>query len=472
MRKQEQLIKSHNFSKAILEEIDEAIVVVDTDGSVIMMNKTASALLGMSRGNADDDSMRIAADCNIDHFLGTSNYFRQVLNEGTPVINKEWLLYVGDATQRCIGTVRPIFAENAAMQGAIGTFRDMRSTKKVLKHFGWNASFTFDNVIGSSPALMAAVELAKQTAHLMNNTLLQGESGTGKEIFAQSIHNESHLKKGPFVAVNCAAIPTSLLESELFGYEKGAYTGAKKNGQAGKFELAEGGTIFLDEINSVPLDMQAKLLRVLQEKTVTRVGGTVSISLNLKIIAACNADLKDMVSKGLFRQDLYYRLNVITINIPPLRERIDDIRLLAENILLRKSSENQSDLGLSDAALEILKGYHWPGNVRELENLLERAYVRAIILKSNKIDPGILSFSPELFPDMPMPNKKSAQSVHLRTEECEAPRLQPLKCHEENTIYKAFASNRWNISRTAKALGISRNTLYRKMKSYQIEIPK
>jgi PAS domain S-box-containing protein len=464
-RKQKQLEMSNHFSRAILEEISDAIIVVNLDGRISLANKTAVAIVQAQNGELVGRA--------IEEFFGADNYFSQVMLSGQSIFNKEILIKTGErgagTVKRHIGTIRPVRSDSI-VYGVIGTFRDMNSTRKLLKHFGgWMASFTFDSIIGNSPALLQTIELARQTANLQSNTLIQGESGTGKEMFAQAIHNASRFRKGPFVAINCAAIPSSLLESELFGYESGAYTGAKKNGQSGKFELAEGGTIFLDEINSIPLDMQAKLLRVLQEKVITRVGGTASISLDLKVVAACNVNLWDMVAQGLFRSDLFYRLNVITIQVPPLRERISDIPMLAENILARKSFGQSPTFSVSKDALLLLQGYSWPGNVRELENLLERAYVYATISQSNEINVNMLSKFPKLF-------SENGGDADPRGDAPAPPLppvlpLKPLKHSESDIIREAFAQCRWNISKTARTLGVARNTLYRKMKEYDIVIP-
>jgi transcriptional regulator with PAS, ATPase and Fis domain len=304
----------------------------------------------------------------------------------------------------------------------------------------------------------------------MSNTLILGESGTGKELFAQSIHNASKYSKGPFVAVNCAAIPIGLLESELFGYEGGAFTGAKKNGAPGKFELADGGTIFLDEINSIPQDMQVKLLRVLQEKAVTRIGGTSSIRLNLKIIAASNVDLNFLVSQNLFRADLYYRLNVIMIEIPPLRKRVEDIPLLVENILKNLQEKTKKSYTVSQDALADFEAYHWPGNIREMENILERACIQAAIRGNYRIDHETLQTIPELFSQRE-PTKWRREEPGGEASSEETVPISPIKTSEKSVIIKTFEKNRWNISRTAKALGISRNTLYNRIKQYQISIP-
>ncbi|MGI6424651.1 MAG: sigma-54 interaction domain-containing protein [Tepidanaerobacteraceae bacterium] len=241
---------------------------------------------------------------------------------------------------------------------------------------GHVAQHTFEDIITCSSIMEKAISEARQFAQAEAAVVITGETGTGKELFAQSIHNTSQRKGGHFVAVNCAAVPENLLESELFGYEEGAFTGARRGGKKGLFELAHDGTIFLDEIGELPLKLQARLLRVLQEKAVIRVGGDRVIPINVRIIAATHRNLEASVKNGTFRQDLYYRLNVLRLSLPPLRERKDDIPLLIDRLLEKICNKTAKKPPLlSDAVLKIFCSYHWPGNVRELQNILERLVV-------------------------------------------------------------------------------------------------
>lgn len=456
MQNQKKLEDINYFNSAILETMGQAIIVINSEGRINMANKAAMLLLNVN------ENFFIGASSK--KIFGPDNIFLQVLQNSSSVVNREIPLNVNGVVQYFTGTITPIVSEIATIRGVIGTLNDMTSTKRMLKNIGgWNAVLTFDNIIGESSSLLQTIELARQTANLPSNTLIQGESGTGKEIFAQAIHNASNYRHGPFIAVNCAAIPITLLESELFGYESGAYTGAKKGGQPGKFELAEGGTIFLDEINSMPLDMQVKLLRVLQDKTIVRIGGTSNISLNVKFIAASNANLSELVAQGLFRADLFYRLNVITINLPPLRDRLEDIPALTNYILKRISTNTAATkrIQITNDALDLLKKYSWPGNIRELENLLERASVRATISENCMIDCATLFSFPEF-----IPTKQTTFSTYLIPNYSKSPFL---KTSEESAIREAFHINHWNITKTAKYLGIARNTLYKKMNEYNIE---
>ena len=286
--------------------------------------------------------------------------------------------------------------------------------------------------------------------------LISGESGTGKELFAQSIHHSSARKVHPFVRINCTAIPKNLLESELFGYDKGAFTGARAGGKPGKFELAHRGSIFLDEIGDMPLEMQPKLLRVLEEKEFERVGGTKLIKSDFRLIAATNQNLEDMVKEGSFRSDLYYRLNVIPLNIPPLKNRPEDISLLTEKLLKRLAAEADvyEDIKLSKKAQKMLKEYHWPGNVRELSNVLERTLSR---LDGRSIDVDDLPF----YIVQTNENNKPVPAGSLKSVQ---------KDVEKRTIEKTLANCGYNKAQAARKLGIHRTLLYKKLKKYHIPL--
>lgn len=340
--------------------------------------------------------------------------------------------------------------------------------KKVNRIIGASASFTFEDIIGNSPLLETSLQNARTAAQNKANVLLTGESGTGKELFAQAIHNASDLREGPFVAINCGAIPRSLIESELFGYESGSFTGARRDGNAGKFEMANGGTIFLDEIGDMPLDVQSTLLRVLQNREISRIGSNKTIRINARVIAATNHNLLKAVENGTFRSDLFYRLNVINIHIPALRERIGDIRKLADYFFRKYSSElpNCSLRGLQEDAYEILEQYKWPGNIRELENAIERAVYFA---KGELI--GIEQFSfltnyPELL------DNGSEQIVEIennpKSAGVEKSKNYSIRENEREQVENALILCRGNIKKAAALLEISRRTLYRKLEKYGI----
>jgi DNA-binding NtrC family response regulator len=303
----------------------------------------------------------------------------------------------------------------------------------------------FDEIIGRSEPMQKVFDLIQRVAPTDSTVLITGESGTGKELVAKAIHANSPRCYMPFIAVSCGALPESILESELFGYEKGAFTGADRT-KRGRFELAHGGTLFLDEIGDISLKTQVDLLRVLQEKEITRLGGQETIKVDVRILAATNRDLKRAIQENRFREDLYYRLNVITIHVPPLRHRKEDIPLLVEAFIRKYSLEmNREPARVSPSAMKLLMEYDWPGNVRELENVIERAMV---IGKGREITPEDLPFSPRDAAGVEMP--KSLRAV------------------EKMHIERILEETQWNISQAARVLEIDRQTLYNKMKRYGI----
>ncbi|MBR0597897.1 sigma-54-dependent Fis family transcriptional regulator [Sinanaerobacter chloroacetimidivorans] len=313
------------------------------------------------------------------------------------------------------------------------------------------AFFTFDNIVGKSKVLKNCIELAQKVAEHETRVIIEGESGTGKEMFAQSIHNLSPRKNGPFVAVDCGAIPRELLESEIFGYEEGAYTGARKGGHRGKFELSHGGTLFLDEIGNLPLDMQAKLLRVLQESRVVRIGGYMPIPVNVQVIAATNQDLKKEVDSGTFREDLYYRLNIVRIKLPSLRERKEDLPMLIDSFIrANKHQINSKIKGIEEDAMNLLLNYSWPGNVRQLNNVIERMMILAEgeLLTKNLIPNDIAL--------------KVQNTTILGFEVTDE--IYTLEMASAIYTKKVVTECKGNIKRASEKLGISRATVYRLLK--------
>jgi len=316
--------------------------------------------------------------------------------------------------------------------------------------------FALERLVGESPAMRQAKAVAIQAAASDLSVLITGETGTGKEIFAHGVHQLGARRNKPFVKVNCAAIPHELFESEMFGYEAGAFTGASRKGKPGKFELADGGTIFLDEVGDLPLPMQVKLLRVIQERTVERLGGTRVLSLNFRVIAATNRDLKELIHKGLFRQDLYYRLNIFHLETPPLRTIPEDIRRLAYHILSEIGKERKLRIGpITPEAMSRLMSFPWPGNVRELRNVIERATAVAGEgpLKEEHLPMDLLEETPRILEEQgaPMPLREEMASA------------------ERRIIERALRHAGGNRSRAARILGIHRTGLYQKMRSYGLE---
>jgi PAS domain S-box-containing protein len=354
----------------------------------------------------------------------------------------------------------PIVVDGEVM-GVVATFQDVEkfqsmeaSVRKKLRAKGHVAKFRFADIIGQSSAITNAIGTAQLYARVNSTVLLFGESGTGKELFAQSIHNSSERRDKPFVAINCAALPESLLESELFGYVEGAFTGARKGGSAGLFEMAHTGTIFLDEISEMQPSLQAHLLRVIQEKEVTRIGADNVIPVDVRIIAATNRDLYAMVEKGLFREDLYYRLCVLALNIPPLRERKEDIPDIVRYHMARKGWETRMNArSITDEAMELLIKQDWPGNVRQLENLVERCVVLSRggaitpeLVRQAMVRPASVARKEE--PAAPAPKDEGGMLHNL----------------EEETILRVLAECGGNRTHAARKLGISSSTLWRRLK--------
>jgi DNA-binding NtrC family response regulator len=335
-----------------------------------------------------------------------------------------------------------------------------RSLEREVRFLRSEMALQFGNsqIVSNAPSMRAVFETVGKVAQTNTSVLITGESGTGKELVARAIHTRSHRSQNPFVAINCAAIPSELMESELFGHEKGAFTGAVSRA-AGKFEFANGGTIFLDEISSMKLELQAKLLRVLQEREFTRVGSNMVIKVDVRVIAATNSRIDEMVKDGRFRSDLYFRLNVIPIELPPLRQRGGDVPLLANHFLAKFNQHLKKKIrGITPAAMSILESYPWPGNIRELENFIERM----VVLGTNGswIDEKDLPFD-----------------LLLREEICtqepdgcmgDIGLLQARQAFERQYVLRALERHRWNQSVTARVLGIHRNTLLQKMKSLNI----
>lgn len=351
------------------------------------------------------------------------------------------------------------------LKGSVGIIHDMSEIRELTTELQrakerirtLEAKYNFDDIVGRSEEMLIAIEQARIAAKTPATVLLRGESGTGKELFAHAIHNESGRKYNHFIRVNCAAISESLLESELFGYEEGAFSGAKRGGKKGYFEEANNGSIFLDEIGELSLSTQAKLLRVLQEREIIRVGGTKPISIQVRIIAATNKNLEQEVRKGNFREDLFYRLNRIPIYIPPLRSRLEDIPLLCDHLIKKINHDYGRNVeGITNEAAELLKRYAWPGNVRELENILGRAII-FMDYSENRIDIKHLSKLGYNF-------QKNQEQDHPN--EASLPLYTLVENFEKRIISHILHKHRGNKTKTAKELGVSIRTLYYKMEKY------
>lgn len=428
----------------IFESAKQGIIVVDKNGIITKINQSYEEIFGVSREELiglaavdviEDTRLHIILKTGVAE-LGTiqKHKGRQIIVNRLPIFkNGEIIGAIGEALFKNIHEINTLLERLRNLETQVSRYELALKGTRTPEH-------TFDDIIGRSRAIVYAKNLAAKAALTDSNVLILGESGTGKELFAQAIHNVSDRREKPFIAINCAAIPTELLEAELFGYEEGAFTGAKKGGKKGKFELANQGTIFLDEIGDMPLAMQAKMLRALQDRQIEHVGGAEPLATDIRIIAATNKPLQQMVREHTFREDLYYRLNVISIAVPPLRDRRDDIGELAHHLLYKLCKKSQMPLKqFSPETIGILRGYAWPGNVRELINLLEHLIATV----------GCQVISPRHLPAMHHPRKESEN-------EC-AKIVETLSCAKGN---KALA---------AKLLGIHRSTLYEKLKKYGLD---
>ncbi|MBZ9685311.1 sigma 54-interacting transcriptional regulator [Clostridium estertheticum] len=441
--------------KTLVDNDNDGLLIVDKNAIITMISKSYCDFLGTTQ---EDAIGKVITDV-IEH-----TRMHKVIQTGeqeTAQLQKIKGSYM-------IASRIPIF-KNGEIIGAIGKvlFRNVKALNNLYNKIKTmekeletyknrlnqlnTASYCFDDIIGISDSITTAISISRKAAKTHSNVLILGESGTGKELFAHSIHLASNRQYAPFVKVNCAAIPTGLLESELFGYEGGAFTGAKKEGKVGKFEQADGGTIFLDEIGDMPLHMQVKLLRVLQEKEVEKIGSIGSKKIDVRIIAATNTNLEQSMHEGTFRQDLYYRLNVVTIHIPALRERADDIMLIANHLIKKISMDlNKKVIGISKESEYYLKNYTWEGNIRELENILERAI--NIIEDSNFISP--IDLPEEITGIKEIKIIKSLEETMVAT--------------EKQAIIDALNAADGNKTKTAKNLEIGRTSLYEKIQKHKI----
>jgi PAS domain S-box-containing protein len=424
---------------SIFNSISDGVISVDNYLNITNINSSAARML----------------DTDAESVMGRQ--LEEVVHPDDPLIRalkaKKYLAGIetsflspsGQKNYMC--RVDPIRNTSGEVLGTIITMAEKRHMINIAKRLGGNYSkYEFKDIKGNSPTFQRQIELAKIAAQTNSKILIIGESGTGKELFAQAIHSCSNRKKEPFVAISCAAIPRDLIESELFGYQGGAFTGARREGMVGKFELAHKGTLFLDEIDGLPLELQAKLLRVLQQNEIMRLGDTRCIPVDVRVIAASGTDLLTEVENGNFREDLYYRLNVVEIVIPPLRERIEDIELLFDHILMRQCQEMGIERpDISDEALEAMRKYQWPGNVRELENCVERML---LVSQGNTIRTS----------DLPLkPRKREARIENG---------VLTFRQGYKDMIEGALEQCGGNISMAAKKLNIARSTFYRKMKEF------
>lgn len=455
-----------------LDVLKNAISIFDHNGTLLFANKSFCKNFSIDDLDAEigKSIKQIAKEKNIEvtstgDRLNNWRMF-EVLETGKEVLNWETRLDKNGTNQEPLfisNDMYPLFDKYGNVTGLIEISRhreqDINLIKKVI---GLKANYVFDDILGSSGAIQDCINIAKKYACSAYNILITGESGVGKELFAQSIHNYSPRRNGPFIALNCATLPENLIESELFGYAGGAFTGASKGGQPGKFELANGGTIFLDEIGELPYHFQSKLLRVLETWTVTRVGGTKPTPIDVRLIAATNRDLKTMVTDNLFRQDLYYRIQVLNVEVPPLRARKEDLLALSTHFLETSvPSEHYPQKALSPESKKTLLDYDWPGNVRELKNVISRV---SVLSENNIISDaelrtaiGISSGLEKRTTIMSIGEEDTLEKIRDRIDKEYALLLR-----------KAISLSGNNKSKAAELLNVSRKTLYRMIEKYRI----
>jgi PAS domain S-box-containing protein len=451
-----ELKDSLDMIEYILEYAYEGFVLVDKNGKIVKMNY--EKLMGLKEEEnlgrpveevIENTRMHIVVKTGEKELKDVQRIqgYDMITNRVPIIKNGEIIGAVGTVLFKDASEVKELARELAKLEHKINEYKGEIERLQ-------DSRYSFDSIKTQDPKMEYLKKLGRKASESNSTVLILGESGTGKEMFAQAIHKASYRKYEAFVPINCAAIPKELLESELFGYEGGAFTGAKREGKAGKFELANGGTIFLDEIGNMPLEMQAKLLRVLEEKKFEKVGGNNKILLDARIIAATNEDIEEAVKSGNFREDLYYRLNVITLDIPPLRERIEDIPILCEELLDYLCKELNSPRKTIDKnTINVLKNYHWPGNVRELRNVLERAinFSRGNIIL------------PKHLPERVLSNPKD----YIIQEEIH-PLNEIVAQAEKEAIINAINKTEGNKTEAARQLGIHRTQLYRKIEKYDL----
>jgi PAS domain S-box-containing protein len=454
----EQELELRQF-KELINQLYDGLIMCDKNGMITMINETYCDFLGTTPEEAIGKHVTEVIENTRMHI---------VLETGKPEIDQ--LMRIGD---REIIVSRMPLREGDQIVGALGkvVFSDLRELRSIVERYNimerkldfyrqelkrmMGAKYSFDHLFADHPLMKEAIKLAKRISQTKSSVFILGESGTGKELFAHAIHEASPRAENAFVRVNCAAIPKDLMEAELFGYEEGAFTGAKKGGKPGKIELANGGTLFLDEIGDMPLDMQVKLLRVLQEREVERIGGTRPIPVDIRVIAATHRPLEQLIKEGKFREDLYYRLHVFTINIPPLRVQGESILAIANHLIEKLNRELYTQVeGISERVGQVFLSHRWPGNVREMQNVLERAVQLA------EKGPLELEHLPPYLQGRQAAAQSETVSLDLDAE---------LAKTEKRVLEAALKHCSGNKAKAASLLGMHRASLYRKLEKYQLQ---
>jgi transcriptional regulator of acetoin/glycerol metabolism len=432
---------SNRLREAIMESISDGILAVDCKLRVIQMNREAGRLLDIKPSISLGRSIE-------DVIYGMGAILLPIVKGEQQVTDQEFDITTPLRKMKVTITSRPIFGKAGESQGVVLIVNEIARARKLAQRLsGAVAKVAFEDLVGDDPEFKRSLMLARAAAASDSTVLLLGESGTGKDVLAQAIHNASDRAKGPFVAINCGAIPRDLIGSELFGYTEGSFTGARKGGSPGKFELADSGTIFLDEIADMPPELQTALLRVLEQKTITRIGASAVVPVNVRVIAATNKDLSVEIEHNKFRRDLFYRLNVMTIRLAPLRQRLGDMELLLRHFLDQMGKRMGKEIrGVHEDVLQIMRGYNWPGNVRELQNMVERVLH--------------LANGPELLPEH-LPEEMMWVEERSNFEDGLS-----VSGYEMKRIASLLEEYRGNLTKVANEMGMARTTLYRKINRY------
>ncbi|PAV28864.1 sigma-54-dependent Fis family transcriptional regulator [Virgibacillus profundi] len=451
-----------SYLNTVLAAEDDAITIINNNKEVLFWNEASVKTYNISQSD-------IAYQKITNYFNSDDLMVLEVLETKKPVNN---IYHRPRKDKHVVINAAPVFNEENQIIGAVSVERDITQIVKLndnlettsaelnelrQKIYANESETPFSAIRGKSHQLQKTIQIALKAAKTEATTLILGESGTGKEICARAIHDASPRKDDPFIPVNCGAIPAPLFESELFGYEGGSFTGADRNGKAGKIEMADGGTLFLDEVGELPLEMQVKLLRVLQEKSIYRIGDSTGRDVNVRFIAATNQNLEQLMEEKKFRSDLFYRLNVIQVTMPPLRQRIDDIHELTDLFLKQFAAKYQVPIPeFKQDAFHLLLQYNWPGNVRELRNLMERIIILSEKPILSKRD--LLTYFPSVSEDLSTSEGVKKPSLSNEKENI-----------EKQLIEETLKQTNGNKSDAARRLGISRVTIYSKMKKYGIE---
>ena len=436
------LMATLNLFRKTFNTMSEGMILLSQELKIKEINKNAKKILNISDEDISEfDGKEILKQLSFENIeKGKSTYLN---------------FFYNDRIIHCFGEVDCVYINQYDYFYSI-IFKEIKAINKIVNKINGNAAiYTFTDIVTVDEKMKALISYAKKTANIDSAVLITGQSGTGKELFAQAIHNYSRRSRGPFIAINCAALPTDLAESEIFGYETGAFTGAKKEGNPGKFELADGGTLFLDEIGELPLSVQSKLLRALDSHQITRIGGKTEKLIDVRVITATNRDLKQEIKSKNFRLDLYYRINMITIKLPALAERKEDIKLLATHFLNRLNQENEKNIHSMDRQfLDFLYQNDWEGNIRQLQNVIARAFY---LCEGQQLTVS----------DLPERTSKTERDKDLHES---VDLFRPVDIFEKKLIIQTLEKTNGNITEAAKEMKIAKSTLYRKMKTYGINI--